>query len=106
VDPVYERAAANLGAGPVTTFFRVTLPLILPGVLAGALFAFVTSLDEVVIALFLTTPTALTLPVEMWATIRDFIDPTMAAISSMLLGVTLLVLLGSLLLGRKGQALS
>jgi putative spermidine/putrescine transport system permease protein len=106
VDPVYERAAANLGAGPFSTFFRVTLPLILPGVLAGALFAFVTSLDEVVIAIFLTTPTALTLPVEMWATIRDFIDPTMAAISSMLLGVTVLVLLGSLLLGRRGETVS
>jgi putative spermidine/putrescine transport system permease protein len=103
VDPVYERAAASLGAGPFTTFFRVTLPLILPGVLAGALFAFVISLDEVVVAIFLTSPTVLTLPVEMWATIRDFIDPTMAAISSMLLAVTVLVLTASLLLSRKGR---
>ena len=57
VDPVYERAAANLGAPPLRVFLRVTLPLILPGVVAGGLFAFAVSLDEVVVAIFLTSPT-------------------------------------------------
>jgi putative spermidine/putrescine transport system permease protein len=103
VDPVYERAAASLGAGPLMTFARITLPLILPGVLIGALFAFAISFDEVVVAIFLTSPTVHTLPVQMWSTIRDNIDPTMAAITTMLLGFTLLVLLGSLLLNRRSQ---
>jgi putative spermidine/putrescine transport system permease protein len=101
VDPVLERAAANLGAGPVATFVRVTLPLILPGVLTGALFAFVTSLDEVVVAIFLTSPTVTTLPVQIFATLQNFLDPTVAAISTMLLAVTVLVLLGSAALTRK-----
>lgn len=105
VDPAYERAAASLGAGPFSTFARITLPLILPGVLVGALFAFAISLDEVVVAIFLTTPDVRTLPVQMWSTVRDFIDPTMAAITSMMLVVTLLILLGSLLLNRRTQVI-
>jgi putative spermidine/putrescine transport system permease protein len=104
VDPVLERAAANLGAGPVATFARITLPLILPGVLTGALFAFVTSLDEVVVAIFLTSPTVTTLPVQIFATLQNFLDPTVAAISTMLLAVTVIVLVGSAFMTRKQEA--
>jgi putative spermidine/putrescine transport system permease protein len=104
VDPTLERAAANLGAHPIATFARVTLPLILPGVLTGALFAFVTSFDEVVVAIFLTSPQVTTLPVQIFATLQNFLDPTVAAISSMLLCLTLLVLLGSAAIARRQAA--
>jgi putative spermidine/putrescine transport system permease protein len=104
VDPDIERAAANLGANPFSVFRRVTLPLILPGVAAGALFAFATSLDEVVVAIFLTSPDVNTLPVQIWSTLRDFLDPTIAAISSMLFGITVLVLAASLAIRKKGES--
>jgi putative spermidine/putrescine transport system permease protein len=84
-----ELAAANLGAGPVSAFVRITLPLIAPSVASGALFAFVTSFDEVVTSVFLAGPELTTLPVKMWSGVRVRIDPTVAAASSMLLLVTL-----------------
>ncbi|MFA9431210.1 ABC transporter permease [Egicoccus sp. AB-alg2] len=84
-----ELAAMNLGAGPVTTFFRITLPLIAPSMLAGALFAFVISWDEVVTSIFLSGPQMTTLPVRMWSGVRVSVDPTVAAISSLLLLMTL-----------------
>ncbi|MFI6597547.1 ABC transporter permease [Nonomuraea sp. NPDC050536] len=84
-----EQAAMNLGAGPVTTFARVTLPLIAPSLASGALFAFVTSFDEVVTSVFLSGPDLTTLPVRMWSGVRVQIDPTVAAVSSMLLMITL-----------------
>lgn len=89
VDRRLEMASMNLGAGPVSTFFRITLPLILPSVLAGALFAFITSWDEVVTAIFLSGPELTTLPVKMWSGIRVQIDPSVAAISSLSLFVIL-----------------
>jgi putative spermidine/putrescine transport system permease protein len=106
VDPTLERAAASLGANRVAVFWRITLPLILPALLAGAVFAFVTSLDEVVIAIFLTTPTLVTLPVQIWSTLQDFLDPTIAAISGMLLAVTVIALVGSFAVRRKAQIAS
>lgn len=84
-----ELAAMNLGAGPVTAFVRITLPLILPSVLSGAVFAFTTSFDEVVTSIFLSGPEMTTLPVQMWSGVRVRIDPTVAAASSMLLLITL-----------------
>lgn len=90
VDRRLEMAAMNLGASPIQTFFRITLPLVLPSVLAGALFAFVISWDEVVVAIFLSGPELTTLPVTMWSGIRVQIDPTVAAISSLVLFVLLL----------------
>lgn len=84
-----EQAAMSLGAGPVTTFARVTLPLIAPSLASGAVFAFVTSFDEVVTSVFLSGPDLTTLPVQMWSGVRVQIDPTVAAVSSMLLLVTL-----------------
>jgi len=91
VDRNVERAALNLGATPLQTFIRITLPLILPAMLAGALFAFITSWDEVVIALFLSTPLVQTLPVVMWTGIRFGVDPTVAAASAMSTAVSLLI---------------
>jgi ABC-type spermidine/putrescine transport system permease subunit II len=85
VDPSLERAARSLGAGPLSAFGRVTLPLILPGVLSGAVLAFVLSFDEPVVALFLSQDTDPTLPVKLFQTIRLSLEPTVAAVSVMLL---------------------
>ncbi len=89
-----ERAAMGLGAGRVRTFFRVTLPLIRSGVLIAALFAFLTSFDDVVVALFVTGPTTMTLPRKMWDGIRNEINPTIAAASSLLIAFSWLVMGG------------
>jgi len=86
-----EQAAMSLGAGPITTFLRVTLPVIAPGIATGAVFAFITSWDEVVISIFLSGPEMTTLPVRMWSGVRVQIDPTVAAVSTMLLLVTVAV---------------
>jgi putative spermidine/putrescine transport system permease protein len=88
-DERLEMAAMNLGANRVTTFLRITLPNILPSVAAGALFAFITSFDEVVTSIFLAGPDVSTLPVQMWSGVRVQIDPTVAAVSTMLLLITL-----------------
>ena len=94
VDRRLEMASMNLGAGPVSTFFRITLPHILPRVLAGALFAFITSWDEVVTAIFLSGPDMTTMPVKMWSGIRVQVDPAVAAVSSL----SLLVIISTFLL--------
>ena len=77
-----ERAARNLGAGPLKTFYHVTLPLILPGVLAGGIFSFIESLDELVLVLFLIGTKRLTLPLRMFSEIQFRINPTVAAAST------------------------
>ena len=82
-DPTLLRASASLGASPVSTFRRVTMPLIGRGIVSGAIFAFVTSFDEVVIALFLRAPEFQTMPVQMYNSVTYEIDPTMAAASSL-----------------------
>lgn len=87
-DPVLTRAARSLGASPLSTFWRVTLPVILPGVIAGAVFAFSTSFDEVVVALFMTSAEQRTLPVQMFSGIRDQINPTIMAAATLLLAVS------------------
>jgi putative spermidine/putrescine transport system permease protein len=93
-DPKLLRASASLGASPLRTFLRVTLPLISRGVFTGAVFAFVTSLDEVVIALFLRSPFFQTLPVQMYNAVTVEVDPTIAAASSLVVvSVTLLLLI-------------
>jgi len=98
-----ERVAQSLGASRPWAFLTVTLPQIRLSVLSGALFAFVTSFDEVVIALFITGGQNATLTRLMFANIRDQIDPTVAAISSLLIGLSILLLIGSQLLLRKGS---
>ena len=97
-------ASASLGETAVRTFFKVTLPLIRPSVLTGALFAFMTSFDEVVIALFVGSATTSTLPRVMWASLRSGIDPTIAAVSSLLILLSVVVLAGAAILRRHGDA--
>jgi putative spermidine/putrescine transport system permease protein len=104
MDRNLELAAMNLGADPLRTFRRVTLPLILPGVLAGGLFAFITSWDEVVVSIFLTTARFRTLPVEMWEQVRQVVDPTVAAVATTLLAVTTSLLLVVLVVRRQAPA--
>jgi putative spermidine/putrescine transport system permease protein len=104
IDRNLELAAQNLGADPVRTFTRITLPLILPGVLAGFLFAFLTSWDEVVVAIFLTTAKFRTLPVEMWEQVRQVVDPTVAAVATIVLAVTTVVLLLVFVVRRQAPA--
>ena len=101
MDRNLELAAANLGADPRRAFMRITLPIILPGVLAGAIFAFITSWDEVVVAIFMTSTRFRTLPVEMWEQVRQVVDPTVAAVSTTLLVVTTLLLLLLLVVRRQ-----
>ncbi len=79
------RASLSLGAGRLTTFFRITLPLIAPGVISGALFAFSTSFDEVVVTLFLAGAEQVTLPRQMFTGIRENISPTIAALATILI---------------------
>ena len=88
------RASLSLGAGPLTTFFRVTLPIIAPGVISGALFAFATSFDEVVVTLFIAGPSQVTLPRQMFTGIRENINPTIAAVATLLIIFTTTLMLG------------
>jgi putative spermidine/putrescine transport system permease protein len=104
MDRNLELAAANLGANPRQTFRRITLPIILPGVIAGAIFAFITSWDEVVVAIFLTSARFRTLPVEMWEQVRQAVDPTVAAVATTLLVVTTVLLLILLVVRRPAAA--
>ena len=99
------RAAASLGAPPVTVFFRVILPLILPGMVSGALFAFVTSLDEVVVALFVAGPAQRTLPRQMFSGIRENISPTILAVATVLVLVSIVLLVTIELLRRRNERL-
>lgn len=100
-----SRAAASLGAAPWTVFRKVTLPLIAPGVFSGALFAFAASFDEVVVTLFLASPRQRTLPIQMFAGIRENLDPTIAAAASLMVGASLILLLVMELLRRRGERL-
>jgi putative spermidine/putrescine transport system permease protein len=90
-DRLLSRAAASLGAGPLRTFMSVTLPLILPGIASGALFAFITSFDDVVIALFVAGTEQRTLPKQMWSGVRENLDPTITAVATMLVALSILV---------------
>jgi putative spermidine/putrescine transport system permease protein len=101
LDRNLERAASTLGAGPVATFRYVVFPAILPGITAAALFAFITSWDEVVIALFMTGPAFRTLPTMMWIQIGSQIDPTIAVVATLQLVVTTLTLALALISRRR-----
>ena len=103
LDPWLARAAAALGAMPAQTFRRVILPLILPGVVSGALFAFVTSFDEVVVALFLGGPEFRTLPRQIWSGVRESITPTVTAAAVLLVLLSLLAMAAVELLRRHAE---
>lgn len=102
-DPVQLRAAAACGAGPVRAFFRVCLPQIAPGVAAGAVFAFATSLDEVVVALFVAGPAQRTLPRQMFSGLNDQISLTTTAAAAMLVVMSVLLLLAVAWLQARGR---
>lgn len=104
-DQSLTRAAALLGASPATVFFRITLPLILPGVIAGALFAFVTSFDEVVVVLFVAAHDQQTIPRQMWNGIREQISPAILAVATILVIVSIALLTTIELLRRRSERL-
>lgn len=99
------RAAASLGAGPVRTFFRIQMPLILPGVISGALFAFVTSFDEVVMVLFIGAHDQQTIPRAMWNGIREQLSPSILAVATILVVVSIALLVAVELLRRRSERL-
>ena len=104
-DRSLTRAAANLGANPVTTFFRVQMPLILPGVVSGGLFAFITSFDEVVVVLFVGSAGQKTLPWQMFIGLREQISPTILAVATILVVLSVLMLTTLELLRRRSERL-
>jgi putative spermidine/putrescine transport system permease protein len=101
-DPNVMRAGASLGAPPITVFFRIVLPSILPAVVAGAVFAFATSFDEIITAIFLAGPTQRTLPLQMFDGLRERISPTITAAATLLIVVSVLLLTTVELLRRRG----
>lgn len=100
LDPRLPAVAAILGATPSATFRRVIAPLLAPAILSGALFAAVMSFDELVVSLFLSTPGLRPITVQMWSNVRADIDPTLAAVASVLFGFSFLALLLDSLLVR------
>ena len=104
-DRSLTRAAANMGADPVTTFFRVQMPLILPGVISGGLFAFITSFDEVVVVLFVGSAAQKTLPWQMFIGLREQISPTILAVATILVVISILLLATVELLRRRSERL-
>ena len=99
------RAAATLGAPPLKAFRRVTLPIIFPGIASGGLFAFVTSFDEIVVTLFLAAPTQRTLPRQIFSGVREYVSPGIAAVATLLILLSALLLLAVQLLERRGRRL-
>ncbi|MEL7212284.1 MAG: ABC transporter permease [Pseudomonadota bacterium] len=104
-DHSLTRAAANLGATPTTTFFKIIMPLILPGVISGALFAFVTSFDEVVVVLFVADFDQQTIPRQMWNGIREQISPAILSVATILVIVSIALLTTVELLRRRSDRL-
>jgi putative spermidine/putrescine transport system permease protein len=97
--------AANMGANPVTTFFRVQMPLILPGVISDGLFAFITSFDEVVVVLFVGSARQQTLPWQMFTGLREQISPTILAAATILVVISIMLLTTVELLRRRSERL-
>lgn len=102
-DRSLTRAAASLGAGPVRTFFKVQLPLILPGVISGGLFAFITSFDEVVVVIFVGSAAQKTLPWQMFIGLREQISPTILAVATLMVGLSILLLVTMEALRRRNE---
>ncbi|MFC3944079.1 MULTISPECIES: ABC transporter permease [Pseudomonas] len=104
-DRNFSRAAASLGATPFMAFRKVMLPLIAPGVISGALFAFATSFDEVVVTLFLASPAQRTLPMQMFGGIRENLNPTIAAAATLMVVASAILLLLMEWLRRRNERL-
>jgi len=104
-DQSLVRAAASMGANPVTTFFKVQMPLIIPGVISGGLFAFITSFDEVVVVLFVGSAGEKTLPWQMFTGLREQISPTILAVASVLISISIVLLTVLEMLRRRSERL-
>jgi putative spermidine/putrescine transport system permease protein len=104
-DRSLTRAAASMGSDPVRTFFKVQMPLILPGVISGGLFAFITSFDEVVVVLFVGSAQQQTLPWQMFTGLREQISPTILAAATILVIVSIMLLTTVELLRRRSERL-
>jgi putative spermidine/putrescine transport system permease protein len=104
-DRSLTRAAASLGANPVTTFFKIQMPLILPGVISGGLFAFITSFDEVVVVIFVGSAGQQTLPWQMFTGLREQISPTILAVATILVIISIALLTVVELLRRRSERL-
>ena len=104
-DRSLTRASANLGADPVRTFFKVQMPLILPGVISGGLFAFITSFDEVVVVLFVGSANQQTLPWQMFTGLREQISPTILAVATILVAISICLLATVEMLRRRSERL-
>ena len=98
-----ENAAMNLGANRLQTFLRITLPLISPGIFSGALFAFIISFDEIIIAIFIAGTSAVTLPKMIWDSIRLEINPMVTSIATLLIFLSVIVLVISEILRRRAE---
>ena len=104
-DTNMTKASQSLGARPVRTFFKIIMPLILPGVISGALFAFITSFDEVVIVMFMASLDQLTIPKQMWAGIRQEISPVILCMATCLVALSIFLLTTVELLRRRSEKL-
>jgi putative spermidine/putrescine transport system permease protein len=102
-DTNMTKAAQSLGARPMRTFFKVIMPLILPGVISGALFAFITSFDEVVVVMFMASLNELTIPKQMWAGIRQEISPVILCMATCLVALSIFLLTAVELLRRRSE---
>jgi putative spermidine/putrescine transport system permease protein len=104
-DNSLTRASANMGAGPVKTFFKVQMPLIMPGVVAGGLFAFITSFDEVVVIMFVGSSKQKTLPWQMFIGLKEQISPTILAVATILVCMSIALLVTLEVLRRRSERL-
>ena len=104
-DNSLTRASANMGAGPVKTFFKVQMPLIMPGVVAGGLFAFITSFDEVVVIMFVGSSKQKTLPWQMFIGLKEQISPTILAVATILVCMSIALLVTLEFLRRRSERL-
>jgi len=94
-----------MGAGPVRTFFKIQLPLILPGVISGALFAFITSFDEVVVVIFVGSAAQQTLPWQMFTGLREQISPTILAVATLMVVLSIMLLATLEIMRRRNERL-
>ena len=103
IDKSLEEAARDLGAGPIRTFFDITMPLIAPAVLSGSLLAFAMSFDDVVISIFVNGPRLNTLPVKVYAQLKTGVTPEINALCTIILVVITVVLLLSSFLSKRAE---
>ena len=104
-DSSLTRAAASMGANPIKTFFKIQMPLILPGVISGGLFAFITSFDEVVVVMFVGSTNQKTLPWQMFTGLREQISPTILAVATILVAISIALLITIEMLRRRSERL-